>query len=502
MSEKKLKSDIQETDLNHTPDKKKKKKKTAIAAGGRGPKFYGVIAACVVGVLLLVYLLLSVYFMDHFFVNTTINGVKFSGKSVKAVEKHFQNSVKGYELTVLEKDQAQDVIKGTDISLAYEKNNDLKKALHKQNAFSWPVSIFSKKSVEVEVDVAYDEQALDQKIEELKCLKVEQVAPVSAKPKYDGDKYVVEPEVIGTQVNKEVLKEKVLKSISGFREQLDMEAEGCYQAPKFTSESEEVKKAADMMNTYSKASITYDMNPHTEIVDKTLISTWLTVDDDMNVTFDTEAVKAWLATFGEKYDTQGTTRSFTTPSGKSATVSGGSYGWSVDEETELESLQNNIKNGEVVTREPAYYIGGRAATHAMPDWGNTYAEVDLSAQYMWYVVDGAVVLETAVVTGEPIPEKETPTGTYDILEKSLNKTLVGEIKPETGKPEYETPVDYWMRITWTGIGFHDANWQSAFGGGLYQTPGIGSHGCINMPPSLASSLYNMIPVGTPVIMHY
>lgn len=495
MSEKNLKRKQQNDQTNYISGEKKTEAQKKV-------KFFGAIALGIVGVLLLIYLLLSAYFIDHFFVNTTINGVKFSGKSVKAVENYFMDRVKGYELTVLEKDQAEDVIRGSDISLAYEKNDDLKKALQKQNAFSWPAAIFSKKSLEVEVAVAYDEEALNQKIEEMQCLKAEQIAPVSAKPKFDGEKYVIEPEVIGTQVNKEVLKEKVHTSISRFQEELDMEAEGCYQTPKFTEESEEVKKAAEVMNTYSKASITYDMNPYTEVVDKTLITTWLTVDDEMNVTFDSEAVKTWLSAFGDKYDTQGTTRSFTTPSGKSATVTGGTYGWSVDEETELENLQNNIKNGEVVTREPAYYLGGRAATHAMPDWGNTYAEVDLSAQYMWYVVDGVVALETSVVTGEPIPEKETPSGTYDILAKSLNETLVGEVDPATGKPEYETPVSYWMRITWTGIGFHDAGWQSAFGGTLYQTPGIGSHGCINMPPGMASSLYNMIPVGTPVIMHY
>uniref|UniRef100_UPI000A6F3DF0 L,D-transpeptidase n=1 Tax=Mediterraneibacter glycyrrhizinilyticus TaxID=342942 RepID=UPI000A6F3DF0 len=68
---------------------------------------------------------------------------------------------------------------------------------------------------------------------------------------------------------------------------------------------------------------------------------------------------------------------------------------------------NSIKNGEVVTREPAYYIGGTAASHGPQDWGTTYAEVDLSAQHMWYIQDGAVVLETDVVTGEPIPAKET-----------------------------------------------------------------------------------------------
>ncbi len=49
------------------------------------------------------------------------------------------------------------------------------------------------------------------------------------------------------------------------------------------------------------------------------------------------------------------------------------------------------------------------------DWGNTYAEVDMSAQHMWYVQNGQVVLETDVVTGEPIPSKITPEGVYSLM---------------------------------------------------------------------------------------
>ena len=64
-------------------------------------------------------------------------------------------------------------------------------------------------------------------------------------------------------------------------------------------------------------------------------------------------------------------------------MTGGTYGWSIDEDTELVNLQNSILNGEVVTREPAYYAGGTAAAHSGQDWGNTYAEVDMSAQHMW-----------------------------------------------------------------------------------------------------------------------
>ena len=218
----------------------------------------------------------------------------------------------------------------------------------------------------------------------------------------------------------------------------------------------------------------------------------------MKVTLDESAVREWMREFGKKYDTVGTTRSITTPNGKTVDVSGGTYGWSVDEDSETKTLIESIKNGEVKEKTPAYVQ--EAASHSAQDWGSTYVEVDLTDQHMWYIVDGSVAFEADVVTGLPTPDRETPAGVYSILELKRDKTLVGETDPETGEPIYETPVSYWMRVTWTGIGFHDATWQSSFGGSRYQTNG--SHGCINMSYDEAATLYGMLSIGTPVVMHY
>ena len=69
-----------------------------------------------------------------------------------------------------------------------------------------------------------------------------------------------------------------------------------------------------------------------------------------------------------------------------------------------------------------------------------------------------------------------------------------------GKPIYLQPVDYWMRVTWSGIGFHDAGYRPVFNPQQYLT--LGSHGCINMPPAKAKELFGMISLGTHVIIHY
>lgn len=449
----------------------------------------------------LIYVAISVYFMSHFFVNTKINGKNFSGKTASDVEKYLQTNIKDYKLTILENEGRQDVISGSEIGLEYRAGTEAEKLLKDQNGFAWPKAFFTENSRKVSVNMSYNEESLNQRISQLSCLQTEQTPAENAKPEFDGNQYVIKPEVYGNAVDKERLTEQVKVHITEFQPQLDMVETKCYAKPKYVEDSKEVQEACDAMNKYVNASITYPMNEPV-VVDKALISQWLQVDGEMKVSLNTEAMKQWFTAFGDKYDTQGTTRTFTTPAGKSATVTGGTYGWSIDEDTELVNLQNSILNGEVVTREPAYYAGGTAAAHSGQDWGNTYAEVDMSAQHMWYVQNGQVVLETDVVTGEPIPSRITPEGVYSLMWKQRDATLVGDIKPETGKPEYETDVAYWMQVTSSGVGFHDAIWQTAFGGTLYQIPGTGSHGCINMPLDQAGALFNMIEPGTPVIFHW
>lgn len=251
------------------------------------------------------------------------------------------------------------------------------------------------------------------------------------------------------------------------------------------------------MNEYIKGSVTYSVEP-VAVVDKALISQWVKVDDNVQVVFDVDAVGAYVDELCNQYNTVGKVRTITTPTGKKAEVSGGNYGWKINRDAEYEALMNNIKGQEIVTREPVFEQ--KAVAYGSADWGSTYVEVDLSNQHMWYVVNGAVAMETDVVTGVPVPARRTPPGVFTILERKRDKTLRGDRRPD-GSYEYETPVAYWMRVTWTGIGFHDATWQRAFGGELYKT-GRGSHGCINMPIDKAAQLYGMLETGTPVVIHY
>ncbi len=473
--------------------RRRNRKKKSIRKPGK--KFY-FITGGILGGLILIYLGISAYFIGHFYINTTINGKDFSGKTKAAVENYIKQQVDGYELTIVEQNNDRNTIRGSEIGLKYKESSDIEDVMNSQNPFLWPAGFFTRSDESVSVGVEYDETLLDEKIQSLKALTKDQTESVSAYPKYNGSSFVIEPEVYGSAVDTEVLKEKITQYITEFKDVLNMMDEGCYTLPKYTSKSEEVQKACDTMNEYIKAKITYTMDEEI-VVDKELISQWVSCDDEMNVTLDEDAIKQWMREFGKKYDTVGTTRSITTPEGKTTEVSGGTYGWIVNEAEETQNLIENIKNGETVTKEPEYKQ--TAASRAEQDWGTTYAEVDISEQKMWYIVDGSVAMTSDVVTGLPADDRDTPTGVYYILYTERDSTLKGEIDPATGKPSYETPVAFWMPFTNQGHGFHDATWQQKFGGDWYKSHG--SHGCVNMPYDKASQLFDMIKAGTPVIIH-
>ena len=210
----------------------------------------------------------------------------------------------------------------------------------------------------------------------------------------------------------------------------------------------------------------------------------------------------------KKYDTFMTDRHFTTTDGRNITISQGrystgQYGWWMDQEKTVEKLLEYIENGQSVTVDPIYvqldtgytYEGFEHGRSKDGDIGDTYIEIDLSAQHLWYYQDGELKFETLnIVSGKATdPNRKTPGGIYSVYTKSTNYTMVA---PDNS---YRAKCSYFMRLSFEGIGLHDLS-RGQYGGNTYINNG--SHGCINMKYSEVQTLYNMVERGTPAILYY
>lgn len=340
------------------------------ASAGSAKRIAAYIAGAIAVLLLLAYLGVSFYFRSRFLFHTTINGQDFSRQTVEDARAFFADEAAAYTLNITESGGKTESILGSDIQMAWEDKGAFDRILKDQNAFAWPMEYFKEKSEQVDFEITYDESSLEKKVNSLSAVTAEPIPPQSAYPEFDGNSYVIKPEVYGTDLDSDKLLKTIHQSVAQLEEEIDLQEEGFYKTPEYTTESKELKEVCDKLNQYCKASITYDMEVPV-VVDKTLISTWLSYDKDFNVTLDEAAVRNWVAEFGKRYDTLGTTRPLTTPTGKATEVTGGTYGWTINEDEEFPALLNSIKTGETLTKAPACLQ--TAASHsprtgAAPSW--------------------------------------------------------------------------------------------------------------------------------------
>ncbi|MEY8516278.1 L,D-transpeptidase family protein [Lachnospiraceae bacterium 29-84] len=471
--------------------KAKKQQETPKKRLSRKSPWIWAAAAGAILSLVVAYLGVAAYFRDRFLFGTFINGVEVCKEEVKSVEKLISAEIEDYQIKIVPKDGEEELIDGKDMGLAPVFDGTLQKKLKEQNTFLWPMSFFSKQKIEVRAMVSYDKDSLKQAAKELDVLDEKRMKePEDAKiSDYTEDAgYQIIPEEDGTVVDEEKFFEALEDAVLGLEGSMSMEEAGCYTEPELTQESKKLKKQRDSMNKIAGASITYEFGDKQEVLDGKTISQWIEVSGKRKVSVSDAKIQEYVANLAESYNTAGRAKSLASSYGTEVTVEGGDYGWKIDQEQEVAALKEHIVNGETVTKEPAY--SQRANSREGNDYGNTYVEVNLSDQHLFYYKDGNLIVDSDFVSGNVAKGWSTPAGAFGLYYKERDKTLRGE--------DYATPVSFWMPFN-GGIGFHDATWRNAFGGNYYKRNG--SHGCVNLPFQVAQTLFDNIEAGCPVLVY-
>lgn len=487
---------------NSAPDNRRSRRNKKIEENGGKKISAGKVARGILISLLLfvvlaaagVYIYGMVYFKDHFFKNTTINGFDASQLTAEEVETKVANVIDGYALEIEERGGNTETITAKQIDYHYVSKGEVETFLHSQKLYEWPLYLKKQITYTFESSAQYDADLLKQVIDQLNCLDEEQVTkPQDAYIDFIEGKYQVMPEVEGNLLNKEVLAKEISRAVDFAEVKVSLEdCEGMYQRPSRRQDDETMAKTVETLNTCIHTDLTYLFGEHTEKVDADRVRGWLSYDDSGNVELDEDAIKAFVADMAEKYDTADKPRTFKSHSGEEVTVSGGSYGWLMDQDATFDYLVDAIWAGN--TGETYAEFAQTAISWSNSDLGSDYVEIDMGSQHVWLYIDGEEVVSTDCVTGlASDPARKTPEGTYTLYYKESPSVLKGE------NNEYETKVTYWMPFN-EGIGLHDASWRSSFGGTIYQTDG--SHGCVNLPPAAAKEIYDRVYDGIPIICYY
>lgn len=444
----------------------------------------------VVAFLLIVYFGFSIFFQNHFVFGTTINGVKCSGKTIEKAETAIKEQVDSFEMKIVGRDNYSTIIYGKDIDLQVTFDGELEKVMKKQNPFGWVGALFSKPEKTIERAISFDEEALTAIFENLECLQQTDITePVSASLEYKNGEYEIIQEVLGNRIDKEAFKTALWEAVYEMVVDFVMADRGCYVLPALTSDSEKLLEAKETMENYLKVNITYVFGATKEVVTESEISQWLYLNEDGTVAFDDVKVREYIDVLGDKYNTYRKPRTFKTSyNDQTVEVTQGHYGWRMNRADETLALIEDIKAGESKEKEPLWLQ--RAMVHGESDIGNTYVEVNLTAQHVWFYKDGTLLIDSGCVTGKVRNGWNTPEGIDGITYKDKDAVLRGD--------DYATPVTYWMPFN-GNVGLHDATWRNKFGGSIYVNSG--SHGCVNLPYKTAKTIFENVEAGIPVIVY-
>lgn len=448
------------------------------------------------------FIALAVYYRDNFPVNTWINGVYCTGRSVQEVNEELAERQAESVISIVDAEGRRWELDMGTAGVRPDYTEQLKAYLQANASFDWLKNLGRTVSDQLSPRTyAVDDEKLRKAFEELDLVKEERDRGQGVRVRHSEAGYYLQDDN-GGRLNVEkaysCLRESLRKGDTAFF----LQENGCYEDLPDSQEDLGQREIWQQICGFVERSgkIIYDMGAEKIVFTPEMACDFLKreeggecplLDENGDIMIDDDKVREWVARLAEDYDTWKAEREFQTTRGDVVTVAYDTYGTELDDAAEtqylLEALRTDFPAPQVHT--PAYIHQGFA--RGLDDIGDTYIEIDMTEQKMYYYAEGELALETEVVTGDTGKRMGTPAGINFVYNMQRNRTLRGS--------GYASFVKYWMPIK-GGVGIHDASWRKAFGGEIYKNNG--SHGCINTPTEVMGELYEMAQVGTPVITFY
>lgn len=462
-------------------------------------------------VVIIVSLVLGGYFwgknnyQDRFLPNTYINDENVSGKTLSEAINSFETDKKLSDLVIVKRDNSKVVITADKFDYKYNVKDQITELYNKIDHSKWLKNYFDKSKYEVSTTPTYDKTKLEAALKAADWGKTKNQNAEIVKT----DKgYEIKDAVQGDEMDYAKLRSYVLKEVESGNFNLKAQDSNCYIAPKIQKKDLEdtLKK---IQNAY-KMKITYNFDYTTETLTGDKLMNIISVDKDGKIKADPDKAMKYVEELAKKYDTYNTKRKF------KATIQGdivvptsadAKYGWWIDQQKTCDELVEMLEAGKSVDKvDPIYYQSGnyvftgrKEARTKNDDIGNTYVEVDLTNQTLWYYKNGKKEWECGIVSGQTTSEARTTLpGVYKVWDKQTNYRMKDT---NADGDSWDTTCSYWTRVAIVGIGLHDSQWRgNAVGGDIYKYNG--SHGCINMTLESAKYIYDNVDYDTPVVMYY
>ncbi len=449
-------------------------------------------------IFIIIYFAISIYYQKKFMLNTWINGVYCTGKSVEEVNNELLDNSQIPSITLVGADGKKEVINLIDVGYFQDLRPILTLHLNSQEVLSWPIRLVRAESLNLLPAEVWDKERLHQMIlesdavtgalREKSSIDVKIVLGENGYELYDGMHDVFDADAFA---------EAVIENYNDNIFVSDVSNEEFYYVQSDTKAQAAERILWTKLEEFLNTGFVLDMGAEKIVFDKSITSDFVltdqsgafVMDENGGFIFDEGKITEYVRNLLQRYNTVGTTKMFQTTNGDLVEVPYNTYGTEIDVEAETVYIVNALMNDITETYSPTYLQEGYVK--GLNDIGDTYIEVDMTMQKLYCYKNGELIIETDIVTGNMKRGWDTPCGINYVYAKQKKRVLRGA--------NYATPVDFWMPVV-GNIGLHDADWRDEFGGEIYMTNG--SHGCVNIPIDIMPTIYEEYEVGTPVIMFY
>lgn len=426
------------------------------------------------------------YYRDRFKIGTFVNGVYCTGKSVEEINRELTDLYSQDTLLLTDAEDREYTISLSSVCFNVDYTSQLQELLKNRGGET------TSEGGAIAPQIAFDEEALRQEI--ANCGIVADNAKEHTVRIYRDNGYCLYD---GMQdvFDEEAAVNAVAEALR--QEHFTVDLGDCYRDLAYTEEMKNTLALWKKVDAFQTCGIVYDMGDSQIALTPRIVSEWILTEEDGSFAFDEngelilreDGVDAFIEELCAAYDTVGAPRLFHATRGEDVTVEGGIYGNTLDKNAESAYLEAAFAEGVSEVHIPAYTQS--AYVRGADDIGDTYVEVDMTEQKLYYYEKGELLFETDVVTGNTGRKWGTPSGVNYVYAKQKDRILRGR--------DYASHVKFWVPVK-GNIGIHDASWRKDFGGEIYKKNG--SHGCINVPKDRMEELFDYLEIGVPVVMFY
>lgn len=443
-------------------------------------------------------------YKDKFSPHTYINNINVSGQTLSEATTLFETANIPDHLVITKHDGSTVEIPIEKLGFKNDAAQKLKEIYDSVDKSKWYKGIFKETRFSLESSASYDPKKVASTI---KSTDFGSAKNKNAEIVLTDNGYTIKDAVQGDEMDVDKLTKYVTQQLDEGSYNINAVDSGCYIEPKVKAENLQgtLKKLEQMYNM----KIEYDFDYTTETLSGKKIADMINVSKSGKITVDNDKAMAYVEALAKKYDTYNTERKF------KATIQGNivvptsndaRYGWWIYKDKTCEQLINLIEKRKNAKVEPIYYqdgsyvyTGRKEARSENDDIGNTYIEIDLTNQTLWYYKEGKKLWECGIVSGQTTSAARTTLpGVYKLWDKQTNYRMKAS---NADGDRWDTTCAYWNNVSLCGIGLHDSQWRGNYvGGDIYKYNG--SHGCINMTLQSAKYIYDNVEYDTPVVMYY